>query len=176
MNIGTPANTLSNTRSCHQNKSALRESVIGEPRLPARLAASCAAWMFCLNGLVTGMKVMTCRSTPMMLFSCFMEMNLNSRVSAMILLILSTFLCGMVTEASRIFQSMPTAWMCCDHVVNLPSCQPPVPNTSLIASRRRFSTLTRRSPISTSMRTMSSTHWNIQIPSQYPRINDEPAR
>ena len=84
-----------------------------------------------MNGFVIGTKPMTCRSTPMMLSSLFLERNCFDKASVTTRLTLSIFLCGIVIISSGMFQSMPTAWKSCDQVVNFPSCHPSEPNTRL---------------------------------------------
>ncbi|KAE8903004.1 hypothetical protein PF002_g31282 [Phytophthora fragariae] len=135
---------------------------MGTPELPARSILCWTLMSLCMNRFAIGMNVTTCRNTPTSLFIVFFATKAKSSVSATIFLVLAIFLCGIDTVRSVRFQSMPTACIWRDQVVNLPSCQPSDPNTSLIASLRRCSARRSLSPMSTSMQTMSSTHWNIQ--------------
>ncbi|KAE8961881.1 hypothetical protein PF011_g29584, partial [Phytophthora fragariae] len=97
---------------------------MGTPELPARSILCWTLMSLCMNRFAIGMNVTTCRNTPTSLFIVFFATKAKSSVSATIFLVLAIFLCGIDTVRSVRFQSMPTACIWRDQVVNLPSCQP----------------------------------------------------
>ena len=90
--IGMPANSFWKTRSFHHSRSFRRNSFIGTPGARCRAQLSCTAVSLWMNGFVIGMKLITCRRTPMTLSSCFLDMNFFCRVSLTVSFTLSIFL------------------------------------------------------------------------------------